>query len=387
VTDTNSVDYDSSERQVVGAAQAAASWARARRAAWTGSPVEIPPSPSLPPESAVPPSRELPVVVAFGLPAPQLPPDAPAIEWAPAGADESEAIVVTEVAPASRTRGPSAVSRALSRVRSLHLPLGRWAAFTAAGALVLTAAMTAKTYVWKGAARAKAAVMALDSAMAASPSRVDSHPVERPRKTTGRLELTSEPAGAQVLLDGKPRGVTPVTLDDLTPGTHAYELRSSEGSVRRSFVIRAGESAQASESIFGGWVKVFAPFEVTVTEAGRVVHLEDGNQIMLPAGRHELHVVNRTLDYDTVHRVEVTPGETVTISIGPPTSAISVNASAPAEVWIDGIRAGETPLEGRRVTVGTHNIVVRRADGDERHAVVTVTVKPFTLDMDFSKEP
>lgn len=324
--------------------------------------------------------------MAFGLPAPQLPPEPPAVEWAPPAPEERDSGAAANP-PQAAPRGPSTLARVRSRVRSLDLPLGRWAAFVAGGAVVLTLGMTAKTYVWKGAARAKAAVMALDSAMAASPVPVDSRPVERPRKTTGRLELTAEPAGAQVILDGKPRGVTPVTLDDLSPGTHTYELRSPEGSVRRSFVIRAGETAQVSESIFGGWVKVFAPFEVTVTEGGRLVHLEDGNQIMLPAGRHELHVVNRTLAYDTVHHVEVTPGETVTISIGPPTSTMTINANAPAEVWIDGVHAGEAPLVGRQVTVGTHDIVVRRGDGDERHAVVTVTVKPFAMDVDFSKQP
>ncbi len=371
---------------MVGAAQAAASWARARRAAWTESPLDVPPPPPAPPESP-PAQRELPVVVAFGLTAPQLPPEPPAVEWAPPVTVERDSSTVTTAPQAARPRGPSMLARVRSRIRSLDLPLGRWAAFAAGGAVVVALGMTAKPYVWKGAARAKAAVMALDSAMAASPVPVDSHPVERPRKMTGRLELTAEPAGAQVILDGKPRGVTPVTLDDLSPGTHTYELRSPEGSVRRSFVIRAGETAQVSESIFGGWVKVFAPFEVTVTEGGRVVHLEDGNQIMLPAGRHELHVMNRALAYDTVHRVEVTPGETVTISIGPPTSTMTINASTPADVWIDGVHAGATPLVGRQVTVGTHDIVVRRGDGDERHAVVTVTVKPFAMDVDFSKQP
>jgi hypothetical protein len=197
--------------------------------------------------------------------------------------------------------------------------------------------------------------------------------------------MTSEPVGAQVILDGKARGVTPVAIEDLAPGTHQFELRSTEGSIRRSLVIKAGETAQVSESIFGGWVKVFAPFDVSIVEGARVARLEEGNQIMLPAGRHELHVVNRALRYDTVHRVEVKPGETAIISVAPPMSTLSVNADLPAEVWIDGSRAGETPLAAQQVTVGTHDVIIRRADGEERRSVVTVTVKPFTLDVDFSK--
>jgi len=188
-----------------------------------------------------------------------------------------------------------------------------------------------------------------------------------------------------VVLDGKPRGVTPLTIEDLAPGIHAFELQSSEGSIRRSVVVKAGETAEIAESIFGGWVKVFAPFELTISEGAKVVRLEEGNQILLPAGRHELHFVNRTLEYETVHRVEVKPGETSTISVPPPSSSIAVNSSAPAEVWIDGVRVGETPLVGVTAPVGTHELVVRQSSGEERHSIVTVTAKPLTVDIDFSK--
>jgi hypothetical protein len=385
VTDTNPVDYDSNQHQLTGAAHAAASWVRARRAAWSDSPLEIPPAPSAD-TSIVAPERDLPVVMASGLPAPQLQ-AAPALTWASPVPDDDDFTAGTdrpEVVTPVRAR-PSASARAIAFVRSVRNPSGRGMAFVAAGALVLTVGATAKAYWGKGAATAKAAVIALDSVVAASRAVGQRPPVETIPKTTGRLTLTSEPAGAQVVFDGKPRGVTPLTIDDLAPGTHAFELQSSEGSIRRSVVIKAGETADVAESIFGGWVKVFAPFELTIREGAKVARLEEGNQILLPAGRHELHLVNRTLGYDTVHRVEVKPGETSNISVPPPSSTIAVNASAPAEVWIDGARAGETPIVGLAVAVGTHEVVVRQSSGEERRSVVTVTVKPITIDIDFSK--
>ena len=326
------------------------------------------------------------MVVDFGLPAPQLAPAPAVAEWAPPVPAETDFTAASNVQRhVSTVRGPSGMAKVFSLVRSLHVPVGRWMLFAAAGLLVVIAGVTAKAYWRKGAATARAAVIALDAAVTASRGAARSREPEPPRKTTGRLEMTSEPVGAQVILDGKARGVTPVTIEDLAPGTHQFELRSSEGSIRRSVVIKAGETAQVSESIFGGWVKVFAPFDVTIVEGARVARLEEGNQIMLPAGRHELHVVNRSLRYDTIHRVEVKPGETAIISVAPPMSTLTVNANVPAEVWIDGSRAGETPLAAQQVTVGTHDVVVRRPDGEERHSVVTVTVKPFTLDVDFSK--
>ena len=64
---------------------------------------------------------------------------------------------------------------------------------------------------------------------------------------------------------------------------------------------------------------------------------------------------------------------------------IAVNSSAPAEVWIDGVRVGQTPLVGVTAPVGTHELVVRQSSGEERHSIVTVTAKPLTVDIDFSK--
>src|SRR5206468_1203209 len=157
------------------------------------------------------------------------------------------------------------------------------------------------------------------------------------------------------------------------------------GSIHRSFAVKAGGTAKIAEAIFGGWVKVFAPFEVTVREGAKALRLEEGNQIMLPAGRHELHVVNRQLGYDTVHHVDLKPGETASISVAAPTSTIAVVTSAPAEIWIDGARAGDAPLAGLSVAVGTHEIVAKASNGDERRSVVTVTVTPLTVEIDFAK--
>ena len=381
VTNTNSVDHESNQREVIGAAEAAASWIRARRAAWSDSPLDVQaPPPQEPPAPA--PKRDLPVVVAFGLPAPQTP---PAPDWLPAVPDDEDFTAGVDVpAPVATVPARAASARRFARARSLRVPLGRLMAVAGVAAIVAAVGVTVKAYWSTGAAKARAAVTALDSVVAGS------HAVPRPAAsdkpaTTGRLELTSEPAGAQVVLDGKARGITPLTVDDLAPGTHALDLQSSEGSIHRSFAVKAGETAKIAEAIFGGWVKVFAPFEVTVREGAKVVRLEEGNQIMLPAGRHELHVMNRQLGYDTVHHVDLKPGETSTISVAAPASSIAVRTSAPAQVWIDGVRAGDAPIEAMSVAVGTHEVVARQPGGEERRSVVTVTVRPVTLDIDFSK--
>ena len=46
-----------------------------------------------------------------------------------------------------------------------------------------------------------------------------------PVATTGSLFIDSRPIGAEVSVDGRSIGVTPVTLDDLSPGDHRVVLR------------------------------------------------------------------------------------------------------------------------------------------------------------------
>jgi hypothetical protein len=106
---------------------------------------------------------------------------------------------------------------------------------------------------------------------------------------------------------------------------------------------------------------------------------------MLPPGPHLVRLVNRTLAYDAVHQVELKPGETTNLIVKPPPSSLTVTATEPLEVWLDGVRVGETPLNGVPAALGTHEIVVRRAAGGERRITITVTVNPFTLHVDFSK--
>ena len=61
---------------------------------------------------------------------------------------------------------------------------------------------------------------------------------------TGSLFVRSDPAGAKVLVDNKPAGVTPITVLDLSPGSHAVSVTSADGSnARQSVQVEAGATA------------------------------------------------------------------------------------------------------------------------------------------------
>ena len=216
-----------------------------------------------------------------------------------------------------------------------------------------------------------------------SPPPGQTPPVAAP--PTGRLEVRSTPEGARVLVDGEERGVTPLTIDDLPPGTHTVALESASGSLQRRVDVTAGGTTTIDEAIYSGWLQVSSTIELEITEGASILRLNDQNQVLLRPGSHSLRFENRRLGYGVARRVTITPGQTTAISIVPEKSALTVAATLPAEVLIDGVRAGGTPLSDYPVDLGTREVTVRSLDGIERRATITVGAQPARLDIDFSK--
>lgn len=277
---------------------------------------------------------------------------------------------------------PKAARRKTARARTfrdLSAPVIVWAPRVAAAAAVIAGGVVAAPYV--------------RSMLSSVPARET--PTEKPkpapataagRRGAGTLTVKSTPPGAKVLVDGKSRGVTPLELTDVAAGRHEVSLNSDAGSVRRTVTVSAGKTMAIEESIFSGWVALYSPFEVTVAENGRVLRPDDRNQIMLAPGMHTLRFVNKTFAFDSSRQVEVKPGEGTTVRLEAAPSQLTVTATEPAEVWVDGTHLGDTPLSGAAVPIGTHEIVVRRtSDGAQRRSTVTVGVAPFTLHIDFSQ--
>jgi hypothetical protein len=340
--------------RLISAAQAAASWARARRAAWT--------SASLPAVASAPPVAS-PIAEAHAAPMPVTPP-------APAAPPPIHA----EHPPVPREIEDNDAGTLSGEGPPITLPAGKWLIGAAAVGALGAAAYVGLPYLWN-AVPARTAAPPVTSARR--------NPVAAGAKAPAGLRVVSSPTGAQVLVDGKFRGVTPLTLADLAPGRHEVVLKSEAGTVRRVVTVAAGETAAVEESIFSGWVVVYSPFEVTIVEGGRVLRPDDRNQVMLPAGTHELRLSNTTLAYETALRVDVKPGEATPVRLTPPPSSLTVTAPDASEVWLDGAHVGDAPLNALAVPLGTHEIVVKRASGGERRFTVTIGVKPFTLNAEF----
>jgi len=208
---------------------------------------------------------------------------------------------------------------------------------------------------------------------------------------TGSVEITTEPPGAAITVDGVSRGVSPVRVADLPPGTYAVTLARAGRLLRRSVTVRAGAStalvvAMERDATGSGWLTVTSPVPAQIYADGALIGRTDTPRTMLTPGRHQLLLVNEALNFREERTVEVGPGRTVALKLEAVNGAININAQPWASVWIDGTAVGETPIGNYSVPVGTHEVVLRHPELGERRETVTVGVgAPTRLGVDLRK--
>lgn len=205
--------------------------------------------------------------------------------------------------------------------------------------------------------------------------------IELPRVSSvlGELRVQTDPPGARVSVDGHAYGTSPVTVEGLPPGRHAVVLETDRGRMTHQVRIEPGTTASlvvplggASALPASGWVSVRVPVALEVYADGRLLGNSAGGRIPVPAGRHELLLVSQELGYAKNVVVEVAPGDVTTVPVTWPTGSLAVNAAPWAEVWIDGKRAGETPLGNVDLPVGAHEVVFRHPELGERRVNAVV---------------
>jgi hypothetical protein len=230
------------------------------------------------------------------------------------------------------------------------------------------------------------------------------------------LSVQSNPLGVPVFVDGVDRGLTPARIT-LAPGAHILELRG-RGGVPRVIPVSLSAGADVSQYLelpdvvvptdmvtnvtapvpsapaaergaepsgapLAGWISVKMPFVVEIREGGRMLGTTDADRLMLGAGRHELEFTNTALAYQAAMTVQVAPGRVTPLTLALPRGVVNLNASPWAEVWIDGQRAGETPIGNLSVSIGAHEIVFRHPQlGEKRHAVSVTAGAPVRLSVD-----
>jgi hypothetical protein len=239
-----------------------------------------------------------------------------------------------------------------------------------------------------------------------------------PPTATGTLLVTTNPAGAEAIVDGIRRGKTPLTLT-LIAGPHKVELHGhgeprvipvtiapglqmaqyvdlpniaaalpieAHAQVAQNSATPALPSLAVEPSTSPGWIAVVGPLQVQLFEGGSLLGSSEIDRIMVPAGRHELELVNELLGYTATRSIQVAPGKVTTLTIDPPKTTIAINALPWAEVWMDGTKIGETPIGNLSVSAGSHDLVFRHPELGERRETVLATFKsPVRLSVDMRK--
>lgn len=201
-----------------------------------------------------------------------------------------------------------------------------------------------------------------------------------PVTTLSSVNITTDPAGARVLVDGEAKGTSPVSVTGLSVGAHKVAIVADGGTVERQIVTEAGITSSLvvalpkTGAVTAGWLSISAPFEVQAVERGDVIGSSASPRFMVPAGSHEMDLVNEALGYSEHRKVDVNPGGTATIKIDA-RSSLSINARPWAEVALDGKPVGQTPIANLTVPLGAHQLVFRHPDFGERQQTVTVTAK------------
>jgi hypothetical protein len=196
--------------------------------------------------------------------------------------------------------------------------------------------------------------------------------------TTGGLRLTTDPAGAQVWLDGTLRGGTPLALAGLRPGRHTVVVRGPGGSVKADVRVAVGETTEVALQIFPGWLAVFATAELQVLKGGASLGTTEGGRFLLAPGSHDVELVSERLGFRDTRTVEILPGGVTVLNVDLPPAPIEIVAPDGAEVWVDGRSLGVMPLPPQSAAVGTCEVVIRHPELGEFRQPVTITYRTPT---------
>ena len=211
---------------------------------------------------------------------------------------------------------------------------------------------------------------------------------------TGQVQIRTEPSGARVSVDGIPHGVSPLTVIELAPGEHTVKIENDVATVSQPVIIEAGVTATlvvplaaAQVGPVSGWISVSAPFAMELYEQGRNLGNSGIDRIMMPAGRHEIEIVNEPLGFREARTVQVTPGKLSVVSVTLPKGTLSLNAVPWANVVIDGENVGETPIGNLSLSIGPHEVVFKNPQfGEQRRVIVVSAVAPVRFSIDMAKK-
>ncbi len=216
------------------------------------------------------------------------------------------------------------------------------------------------------------------------------------RPAFGTLALTSAPSGAAVEIDGRRRGVTPLTIPRLPSGSYLVSLQL-RNHFRARQRVRISDGATTSRHVVLQSDR--GRLRVTSTPAGATVSL-DGQKVgrtplslaAVAAGPHRVRVhLDRPPHRPHQENVTVAVGQETAVNarLVPRVGSVLVITTPPgARVSLDGTPRGRAPVKLTGVFVGRHIVQVQAAgmtpqrrdvtvlEGEAAYARITLSSKP-----------
>ena len=113
-----------------------------------------------------------------------------------------------------------------------------------------------------------------------------------------------------------------------------------------------------------------------IIDGVRVGSTEDG-QIVVPAGRRRVELVNKRLNYRGEVTLDVASGQVTTHTATLPPGQLRIAGAPGGEVWVEGEHVGTLPLGDISVPLGTREVLVRHPlFGERRRRWKSPTARP-----------
>jgi serine/threonine protein kinase len=195
-----------------------------------------------------------------------------------------------------------------------------------------------------------------------------------PEVSTGTLSVTTDPPGAQAIVDGEARGATPLTLT-LATGSHVVELRGAGG--RRLIPVNISAGAMVTQYVElpksgppVGSVSAFGQLQVRTDPPGAQVTVDDIPWGTSPTTVADLmpgeHTVVLASDLGSVKQVvTIEAGMTASLIVplsapgGAPVSGwIAVSSPVDLQLYENGRLVGTSQSDRIMVSAGRHEIEV-----------------------------
>lgn len=201
-------------------------------------------------------------------------------------------------------------------------------------------------------------------------TKVEAKLAPAPETQKGSLRVVSSTVGAEVFVDGEPRGSVNQEIKDLRPGQHIVEVRK-EGFAPQVVEVQVvpGEQRLARlDLVPAQQVPKSAALRVVTPVPDAEVFIDGASVGKAPVDRNDLtpgkhYVVVRRQGYAEWKReVNLDPAQptVVTAELSASGSLKVLSNVAGADVYIDGVVVGKTPLQLDTISAGEHLVEVKK---------------------------